>query len=77
MVIKSFNVESETYEKFSLYCKKAGLSMSKQIDFFMKSVVGNNKKIRDEYAEKLDNIRKQESIRVGAVSDFKKKYGIK
>ena len=36
MTIKSFNVEDETYTKFSNYCKGNGISMSRQIDFFMK-----------------------------------------
>ena len=39
MVLKTFNVEEETYNKFSSFCKGNGISMSRQIDFFMRSVV--------------------------------------
>ncbi len=39
MTIKTFNVDEETYAKFSSYCKDMGLSMSKQIDMFMKAQI--------------------------------------
>ena len=58
MAIKTFNVSEETYKKFSGYCKDHGLSMSKQIDLFMKSQVEEEPKARKEYLEKLERIRK-------------------
>ena len=77
MALKTFNVESDTYSKFSQFCKESGLSMSKQIDFFMKSVVEEDPEAKKEYLEKLNRIRKQKSIHVGGLEDFKRKYGIK
>ncbi len=64
MVIKTFNVSEETYKKFSSYCKENGLSMSKQIDMFMKSQVEEEPKARKEYLEKLDRIRKARFVKV-------------
>ncbi|MBU1201160.1 MAG: hypothetical protein KJ583_01630 [Nanoarchaeota archaeon] len=76
MSIKSFNVEEETYKKFSEYCKGSGLSMSKQIDFFMKSVVEEEPEARKEYLDKLNKIRKEKSIHIGGLDAFKKRYGL-
>lgn len=76
MVIKSFNVEDETYQKFSEYCKGNGISMSKQIDFFMKFVLEEEPEVKKEYIDKLNNIRKQKSIHIGGLESFKKRYGI-
>ena len=39
MVLKTFNVQEVVYEKFSHFCKGRGISMSKQIDLFMQSVI--------------------------------------
>lgn len=36
MVLKTFNVEEESYKKFSEFCKEHGISMSKQIELFLK-----------------------------------------
>ena len=76
MVIKSFNVEDETYQKFSEYCKGSGISMSKQVDFFMKSVIEEEPEAKKEYIDKLNNIRKQKSMHIGGLDNFKKRYGI-
>ena len=62
MVIKSFNVEKKTYQKFSEYCKGNGISMSKQIDFFIKSIIEEEPKAKKEYIEKLNNIRKKNRL---------------
>tara|TARA_Y100000310_G_scaffold294607_1_gene325222 strand:+ start:165 stop:398 length:234 start_codon:yes stop_codon:yes gene_type:complete len=77
MVLKTFNVEDKTYRKFSEFCKGNGISMSKQIDFFMKSVVEEEPKAKQEFIEKLNRIRKQKSIHIGNLENFKKKYNIK
>jgi antitoxin component of RelBE/YafQ-DinJ toxin-antitoxin module len=58
MAIKTFNVDEETYAKFSSYCKDLGLSMSKQVDMFMKSQIEEEPVARKEYLEKLDRIQK-------------------
>jgi len=58
MVIKTFNVDEDTYKKFSEYCKSSGISMSKQINNFMKTLTEDDREVREEYLEKLERIRK-------------------
>lgn len=77
MSIKSFNVEDDTYKRFSEYCKDSGISMSKQIEFFMKSVIEDEPEVKQEYIDKINRIRKQKSIHIGGLEDFKKRYGLK
>jgi len=36
MALKTFNVDAEAYKKFSNYCKKEGISMSKKVEKFIK-----------------------------------------
>lgn len=76
MAIKSFNLEDETYRKFSEYCKETGLSMSKQVEFFMRSVVDEEPKARKEYLKKLEQIRKNRFIHVGDSGSLRKRYGL-
>jgi len=73
MGIKSFNIEDETYKKFSEYCKGNGISMSKQIEFFMKSVIEEKPKAKKEYLAKLDRIRKGKFTKV---DNFANRYGL-
>jgi antitoxin component of RelBE/YafQ-DinJ toxin-antitoxin module len=73
MVIKTFNVEENVYEKFLQFCKNNGISMSKQIEMFMKSRVEETEEIREEYLQKLEEIRKGKFIRV---DNFAERYGI-
>lgn len=77
MVLKTFNVEESVYQKFSDFCKGNGISMSKQIDFFMKSVVEEEPEAKKEYLQKLDSIRKQRTIQVGSIGKLKNRYGLK
>ncbi len=74
MVLKTFNVEEKTHKKFSKLCKENGISMSKQIDFFMKSIV-EEPEVRAEYIEKINRIRQEKSLPIGGITDFKKRYG--
>ena len=74
MVLKTFNLEDETYRKFSESCKENGISMSKQIDIFIKSQIEESPKVRGEYLKKLEAIRKGRFINVGTFEDFKKRY---
>ena len=76
MVLKTFNVEEPTYKKFSDFCKGNGISMSKQIEFFMKSVIEEEPQAKKEYLKKLERIRKQKTIHIGSLEDFKRRYGI-
>lgn len=41
MAIKTFNINEEVYKKFSKFCKEKGISMSKQIENFMRKHVEN------------------------------------
>jgi antitoxin component of RelBE/YafQ-DinJ toxin-antitoxin module len=73
MVLKTFNVEESVYKKFSDLCKSNGMSMSKQVEFFMKSMVEEEPKVKQEYVEKLEKIRKGKFMKV---DNFAKKYGL-
>ena len=74
MVLKTFNLEEETYKKFSEFCRQNGISMSKQIDIFIKAQLEENPKIRAEYLCRLESIRKGKFIKIGGIEDFKKRY---
>jgi hypothetical protein len=39
MALKTFNINEETYKRFSEHCKKEGISMSKRIENFLKQEV--------------------------------------
>jgi hypothetical protein len=74
MVLKTFNLDNETYEKFSEFCKENGLSMSKQVDIFIKAQIEESPKVREEYLKKLELIRRGRFIKVGSFEDFNKRY---
>ena len=74
MVLKTFNLDDETYRMFSEFCKEHGISMSKQINIFIKAQIEEEPKIREKYLKKLDSIRKGRFINVGKFEDFKKRY---
>jgi len=71
MVLKTFNIDEQTYKSFSEFCREHGISMSKQIEIFIKCQIEEEPKIRKEYLEKLDKIRKGNFVKV---TDFKKRY---
>ena len=64
MVLKTFNLEEETYKKFSEFCIGNGLSMSKQIDIFIKAQIEESPKVKEEYLRKLEAIRRGIFIKV-------------
>lgn len=74
MVIKAFNLEEDVYKKFSDFCKEHGLSMSKQINIFIKAQIETEPRVREEYLRKLDVIQKGKFIKVGNIGNFKKRY---
>ncbi len=41
MALKTFNINSEIYKKFSEHCKEHGISMSKKIENFIKQEMEN------------------------------------
>jgi len=71
MVLKTFNVQAEVYDKFSCFCKEHGISMSKQVEFFMESMVEEEPEAKEEYLRKLDRIRKLKFI---PVKNFAERY---
>jgi hypothetical protein len=74
MVLKTFNLDNETYDKFSEFCKENGLSMSKQVDIFIKAQIEESPKVREEYLKKLELIRRGRFIKVGGFENFNKRY---
>lgn len=73
MVLKTFNVEEAVYKKFSDFCKGHGVSMSKQVELFMESMLEEEPEAKKEYLEKLERIRQGRFIRVKSFAD---RYGI-
>ncbi len=73
MVLKTFNVQEAVYTRFSSFCKQHGVSMSKQVELFMESMVNDDPKAKEEYLEKLDRIRKGKFV---SVNSFSSRYGL-
>ena len=71
MALKTFNLNEEVYKKFSGFCKENGMSMSKQVEMFIRAQMAEEPKIRQGYMQKLDTLRKGKFIKV---DDFKKRY---
>ena len=59
MVLKTFNLNEETYKKFSKFCKENGISMSKQIELFIRSQIEDEPEVRPEYVKRLRGIKKE------------------
>ena len=73
MVLKTFSVQEAVYNKFSGFCKQHGISMSKQIEMFMESMVEEEPEAKREYLEKLNRIRKGNFV---SVSNFAERYNL-
>ena len=73
MVLKTFNVQEDVYRKFSCFCKGNGISMSKQIVFFMRSIVEEEPKVKQEYLDKLGRLRNGKFTRIKSIAD---RYGL-
>ena len=73
MAVKTFNVDERVYGKFLQFCKDNGISMSKQIEMFMKSRVEDREEVREEYLQKLEEIRRGKFIRI---DNFAERYGL-
>ena len=73
MVLKTFSIQEEVFERFSRFCRENGINMSKQIELFMGSFMREEPEARKEYLEKLDRIRKGNFIRV---KSFAERYGV-
>jgi len=73
MVLKTFSVQEAVYGRFHDFCKSHGVSMSKQIEMFMESMIEKDPKAKKEYLEKLDRIRKGNFV---SVSNFADRYDL-
>ncbi|HLC48128.1 MAG TPA: hypothetical protein VJI13_03560 [Candidatus Norongarragalinales archaeon] len=73
MAIRTFNIADDIYAQFSAFCKERGISMSRQVQFFMESFVEGEPAARADYLEKLDRIRKGRFIKV---KKFSERYGL-
>lgn len=73
MVLKTFNLQEDVYQRFSTFCKAHGISMSKQVQLFMEAQLEEQPKAREEYLKKLDRIRKGRFIEVSSFSARYKK----
>lgn len=73
MVLKTFNVDEVTYNKFSNFCKTNGISMSKQVQIFMAAQLEDEPEAKKEYIERLDKIRKGKFVRI---DNFAKRYDL-
>ena len=75
MVLKTFNLEPETYAKFAEFCKAHGISMSKQINIFISSQIEEEPKVREEYLKKLMKIRQHGKYKeYNSFEDFEKRF---
>lgn len=73
MALKTFNVDSDVYARFSGFCKENGLSMSRQVEWFMAAQIEEDPKAREGYLRKLEKLRAGQFIRV---EDFPKRFGL-
>ena len=69
MVLKTFNVGEAIYKKFSNFCKGHGVSMSKQVEMFMESMIEEEPEAKQEYLKKLERIRKGKFVRIKSMAD--------
>ena len=69
MVLKTFSIQEEVFDKFSTYCKDRGMNMSKQVEIFMGSIAEEEPIAKKKYLERLNKIRKGKFIRVKNFAD--------
>jgi hypothetical protein len=74
MVLKTFNLNEHVYAQFSRFCKSHGISMSKQVELFMESMLAKEKEAKAEYLARLERIRKGRFV---PVESFPERYGLK
>lgn len=76
MVLKTFNVQEAVYRKFSDFCKGHGVSMSKQVEMFMESIIEEEPEAKKEYLKKLERIRNGRFHKYESIKDFEKAIGL-
>jgi hypothetical protein len=60
MALKTFNLDGGVYKKYSSWCRKNGISMSRRVENFLRNEV-ENLKIPDKKSENLRKLEKTES----------------
>jgi len=73
MALKTFNLDEDVYARFRNYCKKHGVSMSKQVELFMNSQIEDEPEARKEYLKRLEDIRGGKFLKV---ESFAERYGV-
>ena len=73
MAIKTFNIDEDVYNRFSGFCKSHGISMSKQVDLFMRSQLEEEPEAKKEFLDRLKRIREGKFIKV---SNFAEEFGL-
>ncbi|RLE46788.1 hypothetical protein DRJ22_01055 [Candidatus Woesearchaeota archaeon] len=58
MVLKTFNIDKKIYTEYSTFCREHGISMSKQIELFMQTMLEEDLDKHKEHMEKLDRMKK-------------------
>ncbi len=75
MVLKTFNLNEDAYKEFSEFCKKHGISMSKQINIFIQSQIEDKPKIKNEYLNRLNRISKERHSKTfSSMKDFEEHF---
>lgn len=72
MVLKTFNLDENIYLQFSSICRENGMSMSRQVEMFMRSFIKEEPQARVEYLKKLEKIRQGKFHKVAS---FSQRYG--
>lgn len=57
MALKTFNIDESVYKSYSKHCKNRGISMSKQVENFLRAEII---KITDAHSEKGIDLKKIE-----------------
>ncbi|MFH1788488.1 MAG: hypothetical protein ABH834_03820 [Candidatus Altiarchaeota archaeon] len=71
MVVRSFNVSEDIYGRFLEFCKARGVSMSKQIEMFMRAQVSDELEIKKEYLDRLAQIRKGKYLNFKSLDELR------
>lgn len=69
MALKTFNIQEDVYAHFLSFCKERGMSMSKQVEMFMESILEEAPEAKKDYLEKLEHIRKGKFIKVKSFAE--------
>ena len=74
MALKTFNIDEIVYKNYSKHCKNRGISMSKQIENFLKEEVGKITSLPNNKNKKFQKIEKISKNSCGLIEHHLKKY---